>query len=216
MKIYSSVDSTGAPTGNQPTQADALFATALPALKSGKRSVIATNLSDTNAILLVRAAISYLYTMGTVKNEGDGTLYPFSINGASLSQIAILTTYDKMPLLKDSITRTIIDISNPNTNININGIVAYIDSVPVIMTNQLGAKEAFKIMVTSGAPVLVRDLDPVTQYIGAVSQGNGQAIKLANGDVVNVKLSEVVCAMEQGRAMGVKYFEHIFTIKDVE
>lgn len=210
MKIYTAIDATGAPTGAQPAQSATDVASAITAVKGGRRHVIATDLSVDNTLGLLRTGISYLNRLGAPKSAES--LYPFSINGLPFNSIAVVTDYEHVSLIKDSFTRTVIDLSNPNTTLNFTGLVGYIDTVPVIMTNQLGVKEAFKVMSVRS---MVRTLDPVTQFLGVVSNGNGQAVKLANDTVVNVKPSEAVIALEQGRAMGAKYFEEVISIDEV-
>lgn len=210
MKIYTAVDATGAATGAQPAATGTDAAAALVDIKAGLRNVTATDMNDTNTMGLVRAAIGYLNKLGSAKSIE--TVYPWSINGLPLNKQAILTDYSHVSLLKDSFTRTVIDMSNPNAVLNFTGLVGFIDTVPVILTNQLDTKEAFVITSTRA---MLRDLDPESQFLGVVSQGNGQAVKLANDEVVNVKPSEVVVALEQGRILGTPYFEEMFFIKDV-
>lgn len=203
MKLYTAKDANGAPTGAQPVQADVTTAEAIKAIKAGKRTVTATDLdaNEDNVMNIIRAILTYANELGSDKSPE--ALYDYAINGVSLDKLVILTNYAGAVSIKDKFTTTFIDLSSAGSR-KYNGIVAQIDTVPVIITNQLGVKARFRIMSNR---VLAYDLDPMSQYLGVVAQGDGRAIKLANGEVVNVKPSEVTVALEQGRAMGVKYFE---------
>ena len=175
-------------------------------------AIIATDLDDPvkpdNRLNVIREGLFYLNRIGAPKSIEP--LYAYSINGIPLGSIAILTDYEGASRIKDSFTTAFIDMNNASSR-TYNGIVGLVDTVPVFITNQLGTKVGYHIM--SKGRVIVRDLDPNVQYLGVVTQGNGMAVKLRDGTTVNVKPSEFVVALEQGRAMGVKYFEEFITIE---
>lgn len=206
MKIFSAEDATGAPTGVQASQGGTDYATGITAIGKGTRNVVMTDLDETNTINAIRACLTYLNKLHTPTSAEP--LYPHSVNGIPMNNLKILTTYENIHLIKDSATRTIIDLSNPNAMLNFTGIVAYVDTVPVIMTNQLDSD--FKVVSDR---IFTRDLDPQSQYLGVASQGDGRAVKLADGTVENVKPSEMTVALEHGRAFGLKMHEEIFSIK---
>lgn len=210
MNLYTTKDALGAPTGAQPAQADTTTVEAIKAIKAGKRHVTALDMdaNEDNARLIIEAIIDYLVRLGA--DNSPEALYDYAINGIPLNKIVILTTYAGAKSIKDKFTNVYMKLSDAGRNYN--GLVASIDTIPVYITNQMGVKARFKILSNR---VFAYDLDPATQYLGVVSQGAGQAVKLANGDVVNVKPSEVVMALEQGRAMGVKFFEEFFTVDEV-
>lgn len=211
IKLFTAKDANGAPTGAQPAQATNDTAGAIDAIKKGKRSVIVTDLDakPENRLNILTEILAYINSIGS--NKSPESIYDYSINGIPLNQVFILTNYAGARNIKDSFTTAYIDMSNATTR-SYNGVVGMIDTVPVLITNQIGAKVAYHVM---SKRVVGRDIDPESQYLGVMSQGDGRAVVLSDGTTVNVKPSEATIALEQGRVMGVKYFEEFFTVQEV-
>lgn len=157
---------------------------------------------------VIRAALGYLNEIGAP--ESPEALYPHSINGIPLNELVILSKYKYIVNIKDSLTTTVVNLNDPGTARNLNGLVAYIDTVRVVMTNQLATKEAFKVL---SSRVFARGLDPLTQYIGVINENaSGTLVKIKDGSTRTVLASEILVIMESGRALATVYPEEIFTI----
>ncbi len=217
-KIYTSVANATAnaiyatkPSGNQPTLADNTIAKNIEAINGGLRiaQVDDAALATTDArIKLIRAIFGYANKLGS--DASAEAFYPFSINGIPLNSLKVLTDYINCVAIKDSFTTTVINLNNPGDTRNLNGLVGFIDTVKVLITNQKNKDDLYNIVSDR---IIVRDMCEIVNYVGTIKEGT--SIILSDGTTKNVKPSEMVVQFESARLQGSYYHEEFWAIEKV-
>ena len=207
LKLHTAFDANTKPTGVQPAQGGTDFATAVVAIRAGRRVVIIDNLDaeiDTR-IKSIRECVQYLNEMGTEGNAEKN--YLFSINGHSLDTIKVLGRYRDIVKIKEKDTSNFINVSGAVQR-NITGLVAYIDNlVKVLQTNQLPSSTAYAVMTSR---IIRRDLDSSNQYIGTIR--DSAAVVMKDGSTKNLKPNERLMQFFQGRTQAIVFAEEVFFI----
>lgn len=221
--LYSSVAKVAAsdlfatkPTGVQPTQpvvASAVLADYVSAINKGRRylkipsAILATD-TDTR-INFVRSAIAYLTNLGSPISVEQ--FYPYSINGIPLNDIRVITTYQGAINLNSKLVTTVLNLSNVGDSRNFNGLVSFIDTTPVYITNQLSIGIS-GYAVTSNRVLYRKPLN--LSQIGTIKREAG-AVVMEGGATKNVGPNEMLIQFDARVKLGALYFEEAFFIEEV-
>lgn len=203
------------PSGTQPTipSSGAVQNDYTNAITGGKRVVkvpkaILHAAKDTS-LSFIRLAISYLTNIGSpISTE---TFYPFSINGIPLDRLRVITTYNGALGIDSSSVTTVINLNEPGTSRNFNGLVSFVDTVPVYVTSQAEVGTAGYLVCSDR--ILYRKPLALSQ-IGTIKREVG-AVVMEGGTTKNVGPNQMLIQYDARVKLAPLYYEEAIFIVEV-